>query len=140
MPKYTLFFLILSLNIYAETIDKKKILEIIKAAKQHKTVPSIDKSKISEKKIASADSKSIIVYRKRTAPTVYKKRDEASKATLMKTNYSALPSIAPSSVELRKRFNLEQKKETQKSTPLFKTPVQNKNKKVNTTAIKIQYF
>jgi hypothetical protein len=140
MPKYILLLLILCIHTSAENIDKKKILAIIKAAKQHKSVPSIYKSKTIKKDVASSEeSKHIVVYRKRTKPIVYRKRNDDRKITLMKTNYSSLPSIAPSSVELRKRFKLEDKVEEQ-NTPFFKTPIQTRNKKVNTTARKIKYF
>ena len=121
----------------AQTIDKKKILEIIKAAKQHKSVPKIDRLKVT-KKITSLKPKPIIVYRKRKTPTVRDVKLYEKKVSLMKVNYGTLPALTPSSVELRKRFHMEQK--SQQKEVLFKSPQQNRNKKVNTRAIKIKYF
>lgn len=125
MLKYILFLLACIESLNAQTIDKKKILEIIKSAKLHKTV-KIDKSTKVSKNFTKPESESIIVYRKR------------KKVPWKKIDYGTLPTLVPSSVELQRKFKMEEK--SKQVETLFKSPQQNKNKKINTTAIKIKYF
>jgi len=137
MFKYILFWVIFFTHLNAQTIDKKKVLEIIKAAKQHKSLPKIDKSK-STKTVIHPKPKPIIVYKKRKLPTIDKKKDVKRNTSLKNIQYGTLPNIPPSSIELRKKFNLDKK--TKQDEVLFKSPQQNKNNKINTSATKIKYF
>lgn len=138
MLKITLFSFSLFVFTSADTIDKKKILEIIKAAKQHKSVPILNKTKVTKKKIASTQP--ILVYRKkeRIEPVVYRKKDASKKTQLMKVNYGSLPTLPPSSLELRRKFYEEQ--QARQTNVHFKTPIQNRNKKINTQARRIKFF
>jgi len=141
MFKYVLFGVIFFTHLNAQTIDKKKILEIIKAAKQHKSLPKIDKSKLIKRVTPSKPKpkpKPIIVYRKRKIPTIYKKKDIRINTSLANIHYGTLPNIAPSSVALRRKFKLDKK--PKQNEVLFKSPQQNKNNKINTRATKIKYF
>ena len=135
MLKTTLSLLSFCLFTYADTIDKKKILDIIKAAKQHKSVPSISKPKVVEKK--STPSAPIIVYRKRTKPVVYHKKSKTPQPSLIKKDYGTLPALAPSSVTLKEKF--EMKKNSQNTNAGFHTPMKrNPNTNtINTVARKI---
>ena len=137
MFKYILFGVIFVTHLNAQTIDKKKILEIIKAAKQHKSLPKIDKSKLI-KRVTPSKPKPIIVYRKRKIPTIYKKKDIRINTSLANIHYGTLPNIAPSSIELRRKFKLDKK--PKQNEVLFKSPQQNKNNKINTRATEIKYF
>ena len=135
MFKYILFGVILFPHLNAQTIDKKKVLEIIKAAKQHKSLPKIDKSKSTKTVI---HPKPIIVYKKRKLPAIDKKKDIKRNTSVTNTQYGTLPNIPPSSIELRKKFNLDKK--PKQDEVLVKSPQQNKNNKINTSATKIKYF
>ena len=129
-----LLFFILFDCVYTEQIDKKKVLEIIKAAKQHKSVPIINQPATIEKNVTT--SKSFIVYRKKKQPTTYQKRDKKTEITLIN---GSLPNLTPSSIELRKKFQIETQSEQIKTE--FKTPIQKKltSKKINTIAKKIEF-
>lgn len=137
-----------TLFVLSETIDKQKVLEIIKAAKQHKSV-KIDKAnsvydkkpivyKVKKKRTLNSSIKEekIVVYRKKQKPTVSAPIIDKNH---QKIEYGSLPTLVPSSVELQRKFEIEQK--LKKSEILFKSPQSNKHKtRVNTTAIKIKYF
>jgi len=129
-------FLTLLVFTHADTIDKKKILAIIKAAKQHKAVPNIGKSKISEKQ---STSPAPIVYRKRTTPVVYQKREKTQKVTLIQKEYGTLPTLVPSSVALREKFQI--KNNSKDFSMHFKTPMKKNHSTntINTVAKKISF-
>jgi len=114
----------------AQTIDKKKVLAIIKAAKQNKSVSNT----IMEKK-EQLPSDTIVVYRKKSTPSINKL---SSKSKLL---YSSLPNIPPSSILLRNKFatHHDSQKKAHNSS-LFKTPIQTKHKGIKTTATKISYY
>ena len=133
MLKFILLFTIYFVFIHAETIDKKKILEIIKAAKQHKSIPLLKKDKTTDKKRAT--TLPIVVYKKRTQPIIYQKR----KVNLTKLDYGFLPNLESSSIKLRKKFKIEQKLKS--TTVDFKTPLEqlNSSNGINTVAKKIVY-
>ena len=135
MLKATLSLLSFCLFTYADTIDKKKILEIIKAAKQHKSVPSISKPKVVEKK--STPSAPIIVYKKRTKPVVYYKKSKTPQPSLMKKDYGTLPTLPPSSIILKEKFEIKNTSQNTNAgfhTPMKRTPNTNT---INTVARKI---
>jgi len=138
MFKYVLFGVIFFTHLNAQTIDKKKILDIIKAAKQHKSLPKIDKPKPEPTKtviLPKPKPKPIIVYKKRKLPA---KKDMKKNPSLTNIQYGTLPNIPPSSIELRRKFNLDKK--PKQDEVLFKSPQQNKNNKINTRATEIKYF
>jgi len=130
-------FLSLLVFTHSDTIDKKKILAIIKAAKQHKAVPNISKSKIVKKQDTSPAP--IVVYKKRTKPVVYYKREKTQKVTLMQKEYGTLPSLVPSSIALREKFQI--KNNSKDFSMHFKTPMKKNHSTntINTVAKKISF-
>jgi len=137
MSKYLWLFIVsMGAVLCADTLDKKKILEIIKAAKQHKTVPKrtmpVD---ISKRSVPKAEP--IIIYRKKETPVVYKKREVKIKRESKHVIYGTLPALAPSGIELQKKFNAEAKVE--KKEMFFTKPQKNRETGINTEAIRIEY-
>lgn len=136
MSKYLWFFVIGMSYLSADTLDKKKILEIIKAAKQHKTI-SKTTTPMESTKIVMPESEPIIVYRRKEIPVVYRKREAKTETKSKHLIYGSLPTLAPSSIELQQRFQTEAKIE--KKEILFTQPQKNVKTGMNTEAIKIEY-
>lgn len=120
----------------ADTLDKKKILEIIKAAKQQKAVPKPIKP-VDIPKTSVSKSESVIVYRKKERPTLYRKREAKLKRESKHLIYGTLPALAPSGIELQKKFNTEAKVE--KKEIFFTKPQKNRETGMNTEGIRIEY-
>jgi hydroxymethylpyrimidine pyrophosphatase-like HAD family hydrolase len=109
------FFIFLTLGIqilFAEPLDKQKILEIIQAAKKNKSI-----------RIEAKIENPIIVYKRRTPKYLTKK----------KRIFVPLPSIPPSSVALR--IQHMKKKKT-----LFTTANQKNKNSIKTVATPIKYY
>ena len=134
MKKILLVLLCISVYSNAITIDKGKILSIIRAAKKGESLPA---DTINEKK-----ENTIIVYRKKSTLDTNKQAfNHKVKLYQSKLIKSSLPNIPPTSIILRNKMltnNTFIKKE--RDTQLFKTPRQNKYKKENTRAKKINYY
>lgn len=120
----------------AETLDKKKILEIIQAAKQHKAIPK-SATPVDMPKTDTPKSEPIIVYRKKESTVVYRKKEVKTKRESKPLIYGSLPSLGPASIELERKFQRETKIE--KKEMLFARPQKNRVRGINTEAKKIEY-
>jgi len=134
-----LTLLLLSLSAFADanSIDKEKILAIIKAAKQHKPVPSLHKPDTREGKASSHAP--VIVYKRRAKPIVFRQQSKKQKARLMEREYGALPTIAPTSILLKERFQSENQQKNK--TFRFKSSATKSASRdsINTVAKKINF-
>jgi len=141
MKQILLIFLYTSLSSNAQTIDKQKVLSIIKAAK--KGQPITAPTTINRQTKENRKKETIIVYRRKPTKSINIQSlnhtfNKPSQPILTK---STLPNIPPTSVMLRNRFLAKDNPlQNRENTPLFKTPKQSKHQGMNTTAKKINYY
>ena len=136
MSRYLWLCIINMSYLFADTLDKKKILEIIKAAKQHKVAPQTA-STISATKTVVPQTKPVIVYRKKETATVHKQQAVKTKASPKELKYGTLPALAPSGKELQKKFDAGPKAE--KKEMFLSKPHKTRETGMNTEAIRIEY-
>jgi len=120
ISKLLLIYVSIVLSPMAHAIDKTKILKIIKAAKQHKSVQVT----------SSNNSTPIVIYKK---SSIQKQKEQ-------KKIYGTLLSIPPTSVTLKNHFLSNVSSKRKNDISLFKTPIQKKEKGINTTATRIKYY
>ena len=116
MTKRALLILLVCGSLGATTLDKGRILAIIKAAKQHQSI---------------SDDVNV-------PPVIFKKSEKTRKAKKETLLHGSLPSLVPYGMLLKKRYDNRHKKKKMKKPILFKAPKQNHTNK--TTATKIDFY
>jgi len=125
MKQILFLFLAILFTLNAQTIDKEKVLAIIKAAKNNHPI----------KKVHDEQKTPFIVYRKKPTSHISK---VLSQPILVQ---SSLPNIPPTSILLRNRFSMPHNHiEEIHATPLFKNQKQAKHQEIKTKASKITYY